>query len=65
MMNENTEKVVAQKETDLKLQAKNQLRIAVTGSLRCTGKSAKDFLSSAVDVCLNRLIRWVDNKLSV
>lgn len=64
MTNEHTEIVVAQQKTDLKTEAKKQLQIAVTESLQCTKKPAKDLADYAVDFFFNRFIDWVDRKLS-
>lgn len=49
MTNENTEIVVAQQKMDLKAEAKKQLQIALTHSLQCAKKPAKDFAVYAVD----------------
>jgi len=64
MTNENTEIVVAQQKMDLKAEAKKQLQIAVTHSLQCAKKPAKDLAVYAVDYFLNCFIDWVDSKLS-
>ena len=60
MTNENTEIVVSHQEIDLKVEAKKQLRIATVDFFKC----AKDFADCVVDYLLNRLINWVDSKLS-
>jgi hypothetical protein len=65
MKNENTQSVVAQQEIDLRLEAKKNLYVIVSDSLKCTRKPLKDFANSAIDYCINRFIAWVDNKLSV
>jgi hypothetical protein len=64
MTNENTKIVVSQQEIDLRDEAKKQFRIATVDSLNCVRKPAKDFADCVVDYLLNRLINWVDSKLS-
>ena len=61
MTNENTEIV---QEIDLKVEAKKQLRIATVDFFKCAKKPTKDFADCVVDYLLNRLINWVDSKLS-
>ena len=64
MTNENTEIVVSHQEIDLKVEAKKQLRIATVDFFKCAKKPTKDFADCVVDYLLNRLINWVDSKLS-
>ena len=51
-------------EIDLKVEAKKQLRIATVDFFKCAKKPTKDFADCVVDYLLNRLINWVDSKLS-
>ena len=64
MTNENTEIVVSNQEIDLKVEAKKQLRIATVDFFKCAKKPTKDFADCVVEYLLNRLINWVDSKLS-
>ena len=64
MTNENTEIVLSHQEIDLNVEDKKQLRSSTVDFFKCAKKPTKDFADCVVDYLLNRLINWVDSKLS-
>ena len=67
MSNENheiIETIEKQQKIDLKIEAKKQINAAASGCLKSCEEPAKEFTNKVIEYCINRLLNWVDEKLS-